>query len=458
MSTLRGLTACCAMALLFCSGCGSNENRRFRPPQGAATVPFSGVNGALWLTQTAEGITVMARVGEKLRNPSVTLSVKFAEHVAMPPIAWVSQFGKATCADKNDEGADQADKAACDAWQSEQVRYRAELVKQFERRWLMKPGSTADIRGLNGDAARSALPATTSALPALRLVSLGQETGMEIPIAWEQLPPANSLHLARVYIALEISEENAAHASIAQKAIDLPQAIDTSWTECEYSLNDFPGTLDDDQEEPAFPGWYFLNRSRTIGDAFVLRNVAEGYQYSPNHPSPEVQWIKRHSKRISARETVCWPDLRYEVGNFGNAQAAPASPADSPEIHRVADGALLATFGPKVETQSALGTGECGACPMLVYNIAHLSPGRKPEDAFDLDPIVIGSPRGPIDAEVRRSADWQTITVWKEEGDFSEPENGKWRSERFCLKGATYSPCGSGPEGPPPGQRQTLLN
>jgi hypothetical protein len=281
-----------------------------------------------------------------------------------------------------------------------------------------------------------------------------------VPILWQELPPANDLHLSGVYIALEINEVNVVHASVLQTMLDLPQPLDTRWTACSYSLNDFPGTLADDQEEPAFPGWYFLNRARIISDAFVLRNVPQGYQYSPKSPSPDVQWIKRNSKRISARETVCWPELRYEIANSGNdVQPTERFPADSPEIHKVSDGSLLATFGPQVETRSPLGTGECGACPELHYNVVHLRPGRQRENAFELKPVVIGEPREPIDAEVRRSPDWQTITVWKEEGDFADdPEHGKWSSERFCLKDASYNPCGPGPEGPPSGPRQTIIN
>ena len=451
--------ATCALVLLLLPGCGSDASRQFRPPAGTTTVPFAGMNGALWLAQTSEGITVMARVGAKLHNPSVTLSIRFADHVAMPPIAWVNQFGKATCADKNDEPGEQEDKAACKAWQNDQVRYRADLVKHFERRWLLKPGATADIRELNGDSAAAELPAEGSSLPTLRLVNLGTETGLEAAIRWEQMPPANSLHLSRMYLALEIREENVAHASIPEKALDLPRAIDTRWTKCGYSLHEFSGTLADDQEEPAFPGWYFLNGARTVSDAFVLRNMPEGYQYLPKSPSPEVEWIKRYSKKISAQETVCWPDLRYEVGNFGNdVPSTPASPADGPEIHKLSDGSVLATFGPKVETLSPLGTGQCGSCPTLVYTVLHLVPGKEADDAFDLERVVIGSPQGPIDAEVRRSADWGSITVWKEEGDFLTPEKGHWASERFCLKDATYDPCGSGPEGPPPGPRQSPFN
>src|SRR5215469_4839014 len=124
----RTAVGCCALAMLLLAGCGNDANRRFRPPEGATTVPFTGANGILWLRQTPEGISLMARIREKLHNPSVNLSLRFADRVAMPPIAWVSQFGKATCADKNDEPAE---KAECLKWQTEQVRYRAELVKDF---------------------------------------------------------------------------------------------------------------------------------------------------------------------------------------------------------------------------------------------------------------------------------------------------------------------------------------
>jgi len=120
----------------------------------------------------------------------------------MPPIAWVNQFGKSTCEDKDDEPGRQNEKAECDVWQAQQVRYRADLVKHFERRWLLTPGATVDLRGLNGDSAAADLPPPKGLSPRLRVVDLGNETGLEVPIPWDQLPPANSLHLTRVHIAL----------------------------------------------------------------------------------------------------------------------------------------------------------------------------------------------------------------------------------------------------------------
>ena len=123
-------------------------------PRGRSTVALEGGAGSLWLRQTPDGIVVMARVAGRFPAAALSLTVKFADQVAMPPIGWHDPYGDQTCAAPGADwnggpgpagvtlfGADWA--AACKKWEDAQILYRAELTKLFERRWVFRAGQPA---------------------------------------------------------------------------------------------------------------------------------------------------------------------------------------------------------------------------------------------------------------------------------------------------------------------------
>ena len=94
----------------------------------------------------------MARVAGHFPSATLSLTVKFADKVPMPPIGWRDSQGDERCAaiaaywNKPGPGsaavtlAEKDWEAACEKWEEAQLLYRSELATLFERRWIFPSG------------------------------------------------------------------------------------------------------------------------------------------------------------------------------------------------------------------------------------------------------------------------------------------------------------------------------
>lgn len=434
----------------------------------------------------------MAKVAGRFPSATLTLTVKFADKVSMPPIGWRNPYGDQTCALPAADftqashgwsdpgpagitvfGADWA--AACTRWEQTQVRYRAELTKLFERRWIFSPGASAGKAAIPKGDFDARL--TRSGSPVLHRADLGNATGFEIPLPLGVLPPVNVLNPSSIYIAFQVADGSTTRAALALRAIDLLAQIATRWTDCDYPLEE-GGPSDEKPKALGSPKtvlsptmnltvqrfrvqfrrsyWYFLQPGGTITDAFALANESveqkgsDSQQEYPPQTSPVVEWQHRFARKISSDEAVCGPQLRYRAGNQSFDSDALIGDKEI-GTHRLPDDSWLVTDGISVSP------GVCrGDCVDVGYSVYRLRRTEGVEQVFDWSATLFTFER-VVDAEIQRSADWNLITAYRKVETVPGSRDGAWSSERFCLRDGTYQSCGSGPSGAPPEPRQVVI-
>lgn len=158
-------------------------------------------SGRVQLRQTHDGIVAAIEV----RGPRITgedrmeLWLSSVKEVAMPEIAWGNQFGYSNC---EEPSADQV--VLCSKWLARQNEYRPQLSRLFIRCWRISQGVAVEtyaseaypkVLALAGDDERYVFSS-------LQPHSAPVVTGKTILVRWSDLPPAASLDLSTLYIAV----------------------------------------------------------------------------------------------------------------------------------------------------------------------------------------------------------------------------------------------------------------
>jgi hypothetical protein len=430
--------------------------------------------GKIWIRETPDGILILGRTSIKpSRYARFPMEMNSREHVgvwlatarnvAMPEIGWGNQFGLTNCEEHNEAQSVSAE--ACQSWSARQVEYRKQLRRLFVRHWEITPTASFETHASSAyrtllsyanDRERGEFTELEPHGAPLMQLSEGNFS-FDVLIRWSDFPPANSLDLSHIYIAVEVCGSDGKCSSTAPGRVDgdpatftrlnLPHPHVATITPCGYPLQQ-SGLFG-----KKYPGWYFMDDAGRATEIFSLQNNIVGYRYDPEGLSPSPIWTSYFSRPISRSEVVCGPFIRYAAG--GKIYALPGYFDESHlSVRRVPDGHLLKS-GPTLGTLSPLGSGQCGACPTADLAIFHIGKATGITLAFS-GGLVIGNYLS--DGDIRISSDWKTVTVYSERNSFDLGNDKEgWSSKRYCLTGIKYKECGSGPPGPPPEPRQVVL-
>jgi hypothetical protein len=426
--------------------------------------------GKVWFQQWRQEILVLGNVEtrpfEWARFPQefssrahIDLWIRTSTEVPLPEIAWGSQFGMRGC----DASLPPDEQANCAAWSARQSLYRGQLRRLFVRQWQFAPRVSVErfateahrqVLGFTDDRERIAFePLEPTWLPgssphrgfALPALSPGGSFKITVPVS--VLPPAASLELSSLYVAVEISQGGkitastsphlAADDSSTFKRLEFARPIVSRVSECAFPLTG--STL----HEKEIPAWYFPSADGVVSTTFVLANDAVGYRYSPEGVSPLPFWTQHFSRTLGGGSMVCGPHLRFVAGGktWDFDARLDESTVDS---FQLPDGTWLVKSGPTVGTVSALGAGQCGSCPAIRMSVFRLDPQSGIVRAFETE-LVIPDPE--MDGDIQIAADWQSIVVYR--GALADDrETVVWTAERHCLAGNGYTPCGTSTSAP----------
>jgi hypothetical protein len=414
----------------------------------------------------------------------VELWVALVHPVPMPPIGWGNQFGpqqlaSAEACDAEDAFAHDPRAAAdCKSWYAAQIRWRTRLARQFARQWQLAPDVSLEtwaqpaLQAMNLQEREAAAPlpppadvpaggVQTAFTPAAR--GNGAGYSFEIRLPWTALPASGALAIERVGLMVDVFSPGTGgrygpfSSTSADRRYGALETLDriTLDPPRSYRLGRCgqPLELDDFWQEARLSAFFMPAAEGELGELFALENPVAGYQYEPAGTSPDVVRRQLFARPLDPGVVVCGPELAVLRG-----AAATFTPAIGlREDFRSArvDGGWLLANGPVTGTASRLGTGACGACPLVSLDVLFV-----PEAAGEPQPAYSGSwlvededpESGLRNARVAVADDLRTIRVWEAEpdgGDGSAP----WTYRRFCYEPQerSYRQCEERRNARPPG-------
>lgn len=172
--------------------------------------------------------------------------------------------------------------------------------------------------------------------------------------------------------------------------------------------------------------------------------------YKPANVSPEVIDSDYFWKQLTNGATVCGPDLGWR---YGNEIKRTEFGLDGEHFETLAlpDGWTLIRSGPTASTLSAFGSGACGACPVLGFDIFAVSPQGEITSALAIREELTGTGGQPSEADLTIAPDWKQIILYLEIVDPQQTENTTgWTSTTYCLEDHVYKQCSESKQTQPP--------
>ncbi|MGB2652577.1 MAG: hypothetical protein WAN62_02230, partial [Candidatus Acidiferrum sp.] len=442
---------------------------------------------------------------EMLSSDHLEVWLATSPEVPMPEIGWGNQFGPTLlanlkdCAGQVDSHKGEADSGAknCERWFTEQLQFRKYLRRLFVRQWLIAGSGYSDKPRLFEDFASSAYaglsaiffsedvpktlkPESNDGVTADivsdvrsekkrtasgRAYTYYRRTGyhFHVFIPYKAFPPAQQLTLTDLYLMVDaFSSAPAGHkmgdysstsakrqwgrpATFNHVRLALPRTFSVGPCECKLEQKDIYGET--------YPSWFFPPQSAKDSDlrsTFALINPAGGYMYKPANVSPEVIDSDYFWKQLTNGATVCGPDLGWR---YGNEIKRTEFGLDGEHFETLAlpDGWTLIRSGPTASTLSAFGSGACGACPVLGFDIFAVSPQGEITSALAIREELTGTGGQPSEADLTIAPDWKQIILYLEIVDPQQTENTTgWTSTTYCLEDHVYKQCSESKQTQPP--------
>lgn len=441
---------------------------------------------------------------EMLSSDHIEVWLATSPEVSMRPIGWGNQFGATElaslkdCADQVDPHSGEAASGAknCERWYNEQLQYRQYLRRLFVRQWLIAgydyPGkdrsfeefATTAYAGLSASLFPEDLPKLlapkpddgvtvqidTERKPETRRNAAGatyeynRQTGyhFHLFIPYRAFPPTQQLKLTDLYFMVDVFSA----ASTGQKMGDYSSTASArqwgkpatfnhlklasprsfSLTPCEYELEQ------KDLYGESYGSWFFP-LSATDADlrsTLALINPAGGYMYAPAGVSPEVTTANYFWTQLPSGALACGPDLAWRNGSTIK-RAKFVVDGERFEAKTMPDGWTLIRSGPSASTVSAFGSGACGACQVMGFDIFAVSPEGEITSALRIDEMLTGDEGHPAEADLTIAPDWKQIILYCETLDQAQTNvTMPWTSTTYCLDGHAYKQCGESKQAQPP--------
>lgn len=115
------------------------------------------------------------------------------------------------------------------------------------------------------------------------------------------------------------------------------------------------------------------------------------------------------------------------------------------------DGWTLLRSGPSPSTLSRFGSGQCGACLVMGFDIFAVSPQSEITSALGIHENLTGDEGQPSAADLTIAPDWKQIILYREIMDPKQTDvTTPWTSTTYCLDGHVYKQCGESKQAQPP--------
>ena len=471
--------------------------------------------GRIWLRSTDDGLHIWGKVqveeqgfhwpeqkSEMLSSDHIELWLATSPDVPMPAVGWGNQFGAEElasakdCTGQKDTPVDDASAVkTCERWYSQQLQYRQYLQRLFVRQWLIAGGqfkthsfeefATAAYAGLSANLFRDDLPVLLQPKPDDGLVvEVGREdrqetrhnaagysyqTGQQIGynfhifIPYTSFPPAWQLKLTDLYLMVDVFSSAPDGHKMGDYSTTAPSR---QWGKPSTfnhvrlaSPRRFSITPCDDKPEQSdlydkrYESWFFPTppgKSSDLRSSFSLINPAGGYMYAPAGVSPEVTQRTYFWKELANGAKVCGPDLAWRRGDTIKRTKFSIEEKYF-ETKPLPDGWSLLCSGPFTTTHSAFGSGACGSCEILGFNLFAISPQGDITSALNIDQDLSGMDGSPQAADLAVAPDWKRITLYRDYEDKEETDSkSNWTSTTYCLEGHVYHQCGASKQARPP--------
>ena len=165
--------------------------------------------------------------------------------------------------------------------------------------------------------------------------------------------------------------------------------------------------------------------------------------YEPARVSPETNQLTYFWKQLTNGASVCGPNLAWR---HGESIKRTKFVVDGKyfEAKTLPDGWSLIRSGPFTTTHSSFGSGQCGSCQIMGFDLFAVSPHGDITSALNIDQDLSGMGGSPQAADLTIAPDWKRILLYMEfEDDQQNDPETIWTSTTYCLEGHTYQQCGT---------------
>jgi hypothetical protein len=463
--------------------------------------------GSIWVRSSDDGLNIWGRVqaneegfrwpaqkSEMLSSDHVEVWLATSSGVSMPAIGWGNQFGTIklaslkNCADENDENGNIFNKKNCELWYGEQAQYRQSLQHLFARQWLVSGGLNPGVRFFEdfassayGELGANLFPDSmptvlrpksedgfmaeigtdvrveTSHDSAGNPYSRGHMTGYYFYffIPYSAFPPTQQIKLTDLYLMVDVfSAAPDGHkmgdysSSSALRQWGKPATFNHLRLAAPRTFSVTPCAADTSHSDlygESYKGWFYPTlpgKEEYLRSTFALINPAGGYLYDPGGTSPEASEAKYFWKELPGGAVVCGPSLAWRK-DATIKRSKFLIDEKHLEVKALPDGWSLLRSGPTESTHSAFGSGQCGSCPILGFDIFAVSPGGEISAALQIDQDLSGEGDQPGNAYLTVDRDWKRIILYREFDDDNVGDaKSNWTSTTYCLEGHGYKQCG----------------
>jgi hypothetical protein len=340
------------------------------------------LSARLWVALGPEGLAVAGEVQDDRVHLATRLEHVNHDHVEvwlalpqpkMPPIAFVNQFGEhevPTLADCEDNAAiSEGEPEDCREWWKQQVEHRKQLVRPFIIQYGLMSGSV--VRFQQKDTVGS-----------IRYVPMDGGYRFEALIPPSAFPRSAQAPLRdlKVLVDLVDSDEGKGRletflSSSARRRFGDPDTFHPVTLSRPLRFGQWPELLERALAANASSSY------QPAPDAQALQvwcNPATAYQYAPQEPSPQVVGVDlsrmKPLGKLGEVEVVTMPaqvDWRGSVEHWlvsrRGQQVLDTQNVGADVLRLTSRASGLHLLRVDEGLQSALGTGACGACPVLNF-------------------------------------------------------------------------------------------
>ncbi|NUP12452.1 MAG: hypothetical protein HOW73_40930 [Polyangiaceae bacterium] len=305
-----------------------------------------------WLAFDARGLVIALEFRDASQSRDPIDVVVRTEPPVLPPVAFANQFGETEVPDDQwcvDNMQDDAARAKCKEWRADQIPRRNELLASFARTFWSGAHDSIFVeqhadgrRTLEGIVPIERLPAlTTASIEQLRV---------EVPLP------------GRPHRTAVIDAKMTTPLAMAKPGTLLRHLLDINTDHIVYYEPDAPSTL------------------------HYLLNEWMGYQWEPELPSPSDVVVDLAAKipvltdgETLIEQVVAGPGFGWQTGDVlvssRNGVVVDIAPIGGGRIVGKAHRNKRLELGIQYEgSASILGTGQCGACPMISVAILGVEP------------------------------------------------------------------------------------
>lgn len=329
-------------------------------------------------------------------DETVRIHVAGKNDPQFPPINYGNQFGWEL---GNEQGCTTK---KCTQWLKKQKKYRETLASAFEYQFSTAPWAATANALRRGQldynavfegatpAAGVQLSATARTIPLMYVKrqhapTEKNRTSFEGFLAWDALPPIDTLTLDQLRIGVEVSSSLDDTKKIPLHTVALAKPRTFTLGACEYPLeiqNLFGETI---------PGYIFPSQKDQIDSFYTFENSIVAYQDQPVLPSPIAKKHELFSQTLETGETVCGPWLAVKKEEnitrhftYSDWFSFWKVLKKDFEVTALPSGGYLILNKPFATANNPLGAGADSGLPALVMQIWYISPKGEVTIALDM--------------------------------------------------------------------------